>query len=233
MAAKKGWIAGWFAIKISKSSNGSTGSSSSPTGQWVSSKVDGLNVRSGPDTSFSILGQIYPHEKFQTIEAKESWIKINYKNSTGWLDSWLIESTSKPSSSQNPTSTERSVVNATSLNVRSGPGTNYNVIGSVSKGDVVEIMNIQNSWYEINLKQGKGWVAGKYVTKGQNSDSSSGIPSALSPTVKAKVTASILTVRDKGSLNGKVIGQLTKNSQVNIVKKENDWAYIENGKTKG
>ncbi|MCF6408625.1 SH3 domain-containing protein [Pseudalkalibacillus salsuginis] len=230
---KKGWIAGWFARKVNKSSNESTGS---PTDQWVSSIVDGLNVRSGPDTSFSILGQIHSHEKYQAIETKESWTKIRYKNSTGWLASWLTESANKRSTKQNPTSTGQSVVNIPNLNVRSGPGTNYNVIGSISKGHGVEILNIQNGWYEIKLKQGKGWVAGKYVTKALNPGRSSGTPSAppaSSLAAKAKVTAKILNVRDKATLNGKVVGQVMKDSEVKIVKKEHDWAYIEYGNKKG
>ncbi|MGP4080519.1 SH3 domain-containing protein [Pseudalkalibacillus sp. R45] len=236
IGSKKGWIAGWFAKKTNKSSSSQSDDANTPSGKWVSSKVDGLNVRSGPDTSFTVLGQIYPHEKFQTIETRGSWTKINYKNSIGWLASWLIESSSHPTRTETPTTTDQSVVNVATLNVRNGPGTTSNVIGSVRKGEVVEILDIQNGWYKIKFNNSNGWVAGKYVTKSKDTDTSSGTPSTPTPSTssaKAKVTASILNVRDKGSLNGKIIGQLKKNSEVEILKEMNDWAYIEHGNMKG
>ncbi|WP_261129630.1 SH3 domain-containing protein [Bacillus sp. Marseille-Q3570] len=231
----KGWIAGWFAKKTNKFSTDQSDNINSSSGKWVSSNVDGLNVRSGPDTSFTVLGQIYPHEKFQTIETKGSWTKINYKSNNGWLASWLIQSTSHPTRTETPSTTDQSVVNVASLNVRNGPGTTSNVIGSVSKGDVVEILDIQNGWYKIKFNKGNGWVAGKYVTKSTEADTTSGTPSTPPSTssAKAKVSASILNLRDKGSLNGKIIGQLKKNAEVAVLKEQNDWSYIEYGKMKG
>lgn len=56
-----------------------------------------------------------------------------------------------------------------SLNVRSGPGTNYNRIGAVRNGDVVVVTGqVKNcSWLQVTTPAGvEGWVSGssQYVT---------------------------------------------------------------------
>ncbi|MCF6138058.1 SH3 domain-containing protein [Pseudalkalibacillus berkeleyi] len=234
MNGKRGWIAGWYAKKIKAQQ--SENDPSSNTGIWISSKVDALNVRSGPDTSFTVVGQIYPHEKFQSIDTKGSWTKIKYKNREAWVASWLTQS-STPSSEKKKEpeqSSDKSIVNATSLNVRSGPGTSYSVVGSLRKGDHVEIIQIQNGWYKVSYQNGKGWVAGRYVTKSENEDKQpSTPPTAPTSLKKGKITATILNVRDKGSLQGKVVGQLKKNQIVEILKVENKWAYVQWNQSKG
>ena len=50
------------------------------------------------------------------------------------------------------------------LNVRSGAGTNYSVIGSLSNGAKVEIVETSGSWYKIKYGSGYGYVSKDYVT---------------------------------------------------------------------
>ena len=54
-------------------------------------------------------------------------------------------------------------VTATSLNVRSGYGTGYDVIGILSKGDKVEIVESKNGWYKIKYKNTYGYISGSYI----------------------------------------------------------------------
>src|SRR5699024_252320 len=56
---------------------------------------------------------------------------------------------------------------ANTLNVRSGPGTNYSLINTVSRGEVYTITDERNGWYEIVVKGSKGWVSGStnYVSR--------------------------------------------------------------------
>ncbi|MGQ4273268.1 SH3 domain-containing protein [Terrihabitans sp. B22-R8] len=48
----------------------------------------------------------------------------------------------------------------TSLNVRSGPGTNYSVVDQLQAGETVEVVSSQGSWYEIS---GLGWASAAYL----------------------------------------------------------------------
>jgi uncharacterized protein YgiM (DUF1202 family) len=64
--------------------------------------------------------------------------------------------------------TEGTVNVSSSLNVRSGAGTNYPKIGSVFSGEKVQILGKSGDWLHIeyNTSNGKkrGYVSGKYIT---------------------------------------------------------------------
>ena len=49
------------------------------------------------------------------------------------------------------------------LNIRSGPGTSYDIVGSVNKGDVYTIVETQDNWGK--LKSGAGWICLDYTEK--------------------------------------------------------------------
>ncbi|MGN0343247.1 MAG: SH3 domain-containing protein [Roseburia sp.] len=53
----------------------------------------------------------------------------------------------------------------TSLNVRSGPGTNYGVLGVLRKDDQVTIIGDQDEgWYQISYNNGTAYVSKSYIT---------------------------------------------------------------------
>ncbi|HJH62763.1 MAG TPA: phosphodiester glycosidase family protein [Firmicutes bacterium] len=55
-----------------------------------------------------------------------------------------------------------------SLNVRSGPGTGYSLVGSLATGAQVAVLAEQNGWYQVLFPSGSaavtGWVSASYVT---------------------------------------------------------------------
>jgi hypothetical protein len=53
-------------------------------------------------------------------------------------------------------------VNADHLNVRSGPGSSFPIVATLSKGTPVVIQDERKGWYKVGL--GKEWVFCKYVT---------------------------------------------------------------------
>ena len=53
------------------------------------------------------------------------------------------------------------------LNVRTGPSTMHNQIGTVKKGEVFTIIDISDGWYKISINGETGWISGNknYVYK--------------------------------------------------------------------
>jgi hypothetical protein len=49
------------------------------------------------------------------------------------------------------------------INVRSGPGTNYSVSFTLQKGDEVEVLSENGSWYEIKYLGKIGYAHSKYL----------------------------------------------------------------------
>jgi hypothetical protein len=55
---------------------------------------------------------------------------------------------------------------STNLNVRTGPGTAYPVIGALQAGQSAEVtgLSYDRGWWQINFTGGQGWVSASYVT---------------------------------------------------------------------
>lgn len=56
-------------------------------------------------------------------------------------------------------------VTASALNVRSGPGTGYSVIGSLSKGQVIKVKSISQGWAKFTFNGQNGYVKADYLEK--------------------------------------------------------------------
>jgi uncharacterized protein YgiM (DUF1202 family) len=52
------------------------------------------------------------------------------------------------------------------INIRSGPGTNYSTIRKVSKGEELEYISLEGDWYNLKVAEGKPpeWVHKSVVT---------------------------------------------------------------------
>ena len=51
-------------------------------------------------------------------------------------------------------------ITVSTLNVRTGPGTMYNQIGTVHNGEVFTIIDIENGWYKVSKNGKTGWISG-------------------------------------------------------------------------
>lgn len=63
------------------------------------------------------------------------------------------------------TAAPQATIQADILNVRSGPGTAYGVIGRAKIGQTLPIIgkNETGTWWQVNLSGKKGWVSGQYT----------------------------------------------------------------------
>jgi uncharacterized protein YraI len=50
------------------------------------------------------------------------------------------------------------------VNVRSGPGTNYSVLGTATRGQQVDVQQCQGSWCYVVKSGADGWVSSRYLT---------------------------------------------------------------------
>jgi len=67
-----------------------------------------------------------------------------------------------------PTGSQSAVVTAHFLNVRSGPGANFPDLGTLSRGQALDLVgrNADNSWVQVNIPGGlQGvWVSARYIS---------------------------------------------------------------------
>ena len=122
------------------------------------------------------------------------------------------------------TSGQGSVVQVTglrrgdTLNVRSGPGTDYRIMGALSNGTSVRNLGCQmqgnTRWCQIEMMtdmRERGWVAGRYLTL-----AGSAPPPASGPleTVTGVPANDVLNVRAGPGTNFRIVGALGNDSQV-------------------
>ena len=125
-----------------------------------------LRIRSGPGTSHAVIGALLRNAIVQGDEINGDWIHVTpTDNKTGWCHRGFLEllDETPPAPSQ-----DSYRVDASTLNVRQGPGLNYAVIGSLKKGEVVEGLAVSPDglWAQIRRTSAvAGWASLKYLTK--------------------------------------------------------------------
>ncbi|MBQ8616113.1 MAG: SH3 domain-containing protein [Oscillospiraceae bacterium] len=170
-----------------------TKKSSSIIGQYCRINDPGANVRSGPSTNYNKIG-LAPNNNWYIIvdydreNTSKDWYKINMDGTYCWIYSELVEldgntngtTDGKPVSSSNSNSSNSntvSIIGETCYifddgnNVRTGPGTNYSIIGQVNSGASFKIYDYEicttgkkpRDWYKIYFNGQYGWISSGIV----------------------------------------------------------------------
>ncbi len=219
-AEKLGNSGNWVKVKVKNS--GKTGyvygrylkdAAGAKTGvekKTISITASSLHVRSGPGTKYSTLGYLKKGDQAVAVELSGGWYKIEYKGKYGYISSKYAKDVTKTVE-----------ITASSLNVRSGPGTTYPSIGLLKKGKTATAVAETADWYKIEYKDGYGYISKTYAKVVT--------PPAAGKTVT--VTAN-LHVRSGPGKQYASLGILKKNSTVSVSGKKNGWYTIQyNGKT--
>ena len=153
-----------------------------------------LNVRSGPSTSYSIIGQVHDGEMYVKHSSSGSWYKIWFKGrSNAWVHSAYVTSQSMPSNNYFVFE-----VTASALNVRSGPSTSYSKVGKIYAGQRYVVLDVVQSgsltWFKFWYDGTARWAAATGYTK------------VVEFTNVIEITASALNVRSGPSTSYSIIG---------------------------
>ncbi|USK53881.1 SH3 domain-containing protein [Cytobacillus solani] len=225
---KKGWAADWLVTLESGEINSTSVSQSKNNHATII--ADGLRVRKGPGTNYQVIGTINKGKNFQVLATDGDWIQLDTPNGAGWVSSEFVQFKSN-SVNSTPSKTIIGKITSNSLNIRSEPSLNGSIIGKLNAGDKVKILSQKNGWTEISYSGNHAWVSSQYVeVDGGNAEIKEQTPQESSKSSKpgtGTVTATTLTVRSKGSLNGKAIGSVSMGQTFTILEEANNWVKIE------
>lgn len=129
-----------------------------------------LNIRSGPSTEHSRIDKAYQGNIVDILEKSNGWYKVKLSNGVvGWGSSQYITINGQQYEPQasNPQQNKRGKVTASPrLNIRSGAGTDYSIVGKSNYGEVVDILEKSNGWYKVKLSNGVvGWGSSQYIVE--------------------------------------------------------------------
>jgi uncharacterized protein YraI len=141
-----------------------------------------LNVRVGPSTASAVLGVIPANSRVQIVgkDPGEGWWQILYPGTgeadgategKGWVTAQYVSTGSLPpevpviGGGPDPTNPNAAFVAVIQqqLNVRSGPGTDFNSLGTLNPQDVVTLTgkDSNGAWLQIEYSagpDGRGWI---------------------------------------------------------------------------
>ncbi|MBN2891418.1 MAG: DUF3380 domain-containing protein [Bacteroidales bacterium] len=108
-------------------------------------------------------------------------------------------------------------VNAGKLNVRKKPSLKAAVVAQLTRGDIVDVFNVIEDWYQIVLPEKKtAYVYKKYIEIVRQEKS-------------GRITANVLNIRSMPNTSGDILGKLHKGDIVSVLREYNEWIKIQYG----
>lgn len=190
----------------------------------------GLHIREDADADSKSVGTYKKGDKVVIIGQRDGWGKTNkgwinmkYVDISGSSSSGSGSSSGSSSSSSNSTTVSNgnkvvlgygTVTGTSSLNIRTGPGANYDSVGFIRTGDVVSYyQKSTNGW----VRTEKGWANAKYLD----------LEYAVASGTEGTVTASELHVRTSPDSESTSLTTVKKDAKVIILEVKGIWGKIE------
>lgn len=106
------------------------------------------NIRSGPNSDDPVIWQVERYHPLNIIQKKDSWVLFeDFEGDRGWIHASLLADV------------HTVVVKKDNCNVRSGPGTDSDVVFTVDKGVPFKVLEENQQWLRIVHADGdQGWI---------------------------------------------------------------------------
>jgi uncharacterized protein YgiM (DUF1202 family) len=211
-----------------------------------------VNVRYGAGINAQSLGVLArgKHVYVLAQTSDGSWYQIRWEYGTGWVTANYItlsgvtpsvdaganyEDGARYNDGQGggvPVTSDvpSVVVLATYLNVRTGPGINYAILGAARGGEVLPVVGrtADSTWYQVTASFGTGWVYSTFVAT-RNEYGASPVTTAESDAVVSGplgiVNAGWLNIRSGPGAQYTSIGALAGGAETQIVGRTLDWTW--------
>ena len=113
-----------------------------------------LNVRLGGGTGYAKIGTL-SRGTAVSGELENGWLKFTYNGQTAYCSADYLAKIDGDLTDMH--------VTCRTLNVRAGAGTNFEILGTLSRGAEVEILDVLPGWYEIEYLGGEAYVSAAYI----------------------------------------------------------------------
>jgi SH3-like domain-containing protein len=119
----------------------------------VSVAGEKVNLRKGPSTQYPIVWELGKGFPLRVIGSQGNWFKVSdFESDVGWIYKNLVSKKPHLIVQTNKDSRAR-------INIRSGPGTKYEIVGKAEYGVVFETLKRGDGWVKVRHEKGlTGWV---------------------------------------------------------------------------
>ncbi len=188
-----------------------------------------INLRPSPSTSGSIIGTLNTGAIASVVAGPQSangytWYQLQTTIGIGWaVEIYFVVQQGEPPAPKFEQNDKVRVT--TALNFRSGPGTNYSVVGALSVGATASVVGGPISangytWWQLLTSLGTGWAIEDGLTK-----TGSDVPPPIPPTEPEpptttythKVTSGPLNLRTASNTSASVIGSMPNGTRLRVI----------------
>ena len=116
------------------------------------------------------------------------------------------------------------VTNTDSLNLRSGPGTEYNWLGSANRGEWVAILGESGNWYRVTVMNTgvSGYMSKNYISTWQGGSAGSGTAVVQNP-----AGTRFLNLRAYPSYDAQILDIFYNGETCTVISRQQDgWVYV-------
>ena len=167
-------------------------------------------VRETANINASIIDEIQAGDIYDALEKEGDWIKIKLNDKkSGWVANWVVTGYEEAN-----LSSQSGIVTTDGLRVRNGPGTEFEVLGTLPIGEVFQIKEQKNGWVSLSYHGNSGWVSSQFIfQKNQSPDSKH---------TQVRITASALNVRAADTPDSSIIGTVKKGEAFSVLDAKNN-----------
>lgn len=116
--------------------------------------TDNLNLRAGPNINYNSFLQLMKGDVIRVAGKKYGWYKIQLPSQVNcYVKAKYLK-----------VYQDKAVSKVDNLNIRSGPGLNFGIVGQLNKREKVSVKSVKGEWVAIYpTKNSYGWVYSRYV----------------------------------------------------------------------
>jgi len=124
-------------------------------------QVNLLNLRSGPGSDTELLGTLPSGTQVQMLELQGEWMKVlTPEKKEAYVFAEYVADTKPP---------VYNYVNVNLLNVRSGPGSDHDIITTIPRSTRVQVLEQQGEWLKVIIKDNQeAFVYAPYMVASQD-----------------------------------------------------------------
>lgn len=181
-----------------------------------------LCVRQGPGTGYSTVDTLRTGERVSITEQKTVGSMIWGKISNGWISMSYVtlDSASAPENNTQPQqpsgSSQSGTVTCAVLNVRSGAGITYGIVGYYYKGNSVTVTETKAVGSTTWGKTAKGWVSMDYVSQSSGATTTPEQGSTATSSTGKVISNDVLRIRSGAGTSYSIVGFLNPGATVSI-----------------
>ena len=183
-----------------------------------------LNLRREPSTASEVLVCAPRGAAVVVTGRQEDWVQVAYRGFSGYMSAEYLTITDTLDASFG-----EGTVTGNAVNLRTGPGTDYSIVGSRSKGDTLRVIGVAGSWYKVDLGGSAAYIKSTYLSLASGS-AGSGQGAASSSVSAASGTGTIngidVRVRSGPSTSHSILDTVSTGTTMTVTGEEGSWYRV-------